>query len=380
MTCPGCGEAARCVGLRDKQVVCLLGTLKLKRHYYHCQRCGQGCCPWEELLRVANQRLTPAAREVVCLLGVQESFGQAANRTLDKLTGLRLCESSVQRLTEATGTFLKEQQAQGLLLGDGRPYDWHRDAQGTRCAYVSVDLTGILMQGQGAAKVDGRMLTVGMIYNPQPRQADEEALSKPCDGVRYCAGFYDLDELGLQMRRQAGQVGMNAATQWIALTDGGAGLERFLDVNFPRAEKILDFHHAAEHLHAFAKQYRPGKGAEPLAKAWCHSLKHAGGRQVIRMLERLPRRTMSAAVRDEQEKLLYYLQSNVHRMDYPRYLRRGWQIGSGAVESACKRVVNQRLCLGGMRWGEEGSDAVAHLRALFLSDADQWDAFWAMAA
>ena len=52
------------------------------------------------------------------------------------------------------------------------------------------------------------------------------------------------------------------------------------------------------------------------------------------------------------------------------------------MESACKTVVNQRLCLGGMRWGEEGSDAVAHLRALYRSDPDQWDAFWgyAMAA
>lgn len=380
MTCPRCGAAARCVGLRDKQVMCLLGTLKLNRHYYPCQACRQGCCPWEELLRIADQRLTPAAREVVCVAGVQQSFGQAAQRTLHKLTGLRLCESSVERVTEATGTFLKEQQAQGLQRGEGRPYDWHRDAQGVRCAYGRVDLTGILMQGERAAKVDGRMVTVGMIYNPQPRQGEEEALSKPCDGVRYCAGFYDLDELGLQMRRQAGQVGMNEATQWIALTDGGAGLEHFLDVNFPRAETILDFHHAAEHLHAFAKQYRAGKGAEPLAKTWCHSLKHAGGRQVIRMLERLPRRLMSAEVSDEQEKLLNYLRNNVHRLDYPRYLKRGWHIASGAVESACKRVVNQRLCQGGMRWGEEGSDAVAHLRALFLSDPDQWDAFWEMAA
>ncbi len=67
-------------------------------------------------------------------------------------------------------------------------------------------------------------------------------------------------------------------------------------------------------------------------------------------------------------------------MDYPEYLRRGWQIGSGAVESGCKTVVNQRLCLGGMRWGEAGSDAVAHLRALYRSDPDQWDAFWAHAA
>lgn len=380
MTCPHCGEAARCVGLRNKQVLSLLGTLRLHRHYYHCQPCEQGCYPWEETLRIADQRLTPAAREVVCLTGVQQSFGQAAERTLHKLTGLRLSESSVERLTEAAGTFLKDKQAQGVLLGEGHRYDWHGDALGVRCAYVSVDLTGILMQGEGASKVDGRMVTVGMIYNPQPRQAEEEALSKPCDGVRYCAGFYDLAELGLQMRRQAGQVGMKEATQWIALTDGGAGLERFLDVNFPQAEKILDFHHAAEHLNAFAKRYRPGKGAEPLAKAWCHSLKHAGGQQVIRMLERLPRSRMSAEVSGEHEKVLNYLRNNVHRMDYPRYLKRGWQIASGAVESACKRVVNQRLCMGGMRWGEEGADAVAHLRALFLSDPDQWEAFWAMAA
>lgn len=104
MTCPDCGEAARCVGLRDKQVVSLLGTLKLNRHYYHCQRCGQGCCPWEELLRIADQRLTPAAREVVCLTGIQQSFGQVANRTLHKLTGLRLWSSAAGRRTDRSMT------------------------------------------------------------------------------------------------------------------------------------------------------------------------------------------------------------------------------------------------------------------------------------
>ena len=114
--------------------------------------------------------------------------------------------------------------------------------------------------------------------------------------------------------------------------------------------------------------------------AWCHSLKHAGGTQVIRMLERLPRPKMAPEVQEEYDRLLNYLRSNEHRMDYPAYLKRGWQIASGAIESACKRVVNQRLCMGGMRWGAFGSDAVAHLRALYESDSDQWDAFWAMAA
>jgi hypothetical protein len=380
MTCPHCGDAARCIGWRDKGVTCLLGWVQLKRHYYHCGSCGKGHCPWDQILRTTGHRLTPGAREVVCLTGIQESFGKAADRTLHKLTGLRLSESTVERTTESAGTFLKEQQEQEVLLGDGQRYEWNVDADGTSCAYVSLDLTGILMQGEGASKVDGRMVTVGMIYNPQPRRRDEEALSKPCDGVRYFAGFYDLEELGLQMRRQAGQVGMNDAQQWIALTDGGAGLERFIDVNFPRAEKILDFHHAAEHLSAFAKCYRPGAGSGPLLDAWCHSLKHAGGKQVIRMLERLPRQKMADDVQEDYDRLLNYMKNNEHRMDYPRYLKRGWQIASGAIESACKRVINQRLCMGGMRWGEEGSDAVSHLRALYQSDADQWDGFWALAA
>ena len=89
---------------------------------------------------------------------------------------------------------------------------------------------------------------------------------------------------------------------------------------------------------------------------------------------------MAEAVQQEHEGLLNFLRNHAHRMDYPDYLRKGWQIASGGVESACKTVVNQRLCMGGMRWGEEGSDAVAHLRALYRSDADQWEAFWAMAA
>jgi hypothetical protein len=38
-------------------------------------------------------------------------------------------------------------------------------------------------------------------------------------------------------------------------------------------------------------------------------------------------------------------------MDYPRYRSKGWQIGSGPVESACKTVVGQRLKGPGMRWG-----------------------------
>lgn len=63
-------------------------------------------------------------------------------------------------------------------------------------------------------------------------------------------------------------------------------------------------------------------------------------------------------------------------MDYPTYVAKGWLIGSGAVESACKTVVGQRLKLAGMRWREAGTDGICQLRALFKSEPGQWQAFW----
>lgn len=380
MSCPSCHEAAQFKEYRPKSFVSLMGNIRLFRGYYHCEHCHQGHFPWDGVLRLSPQRLTPAAQEVASLAGIQESFGKAAGRTLRKLAGIRVCESTVERTTEAAGARLGQALEQGAVFGEQRPWAWNRDHAGQTCAYVSLDSTGILMQGSNGAKVEGRMVYVGMIYNPQARDPEEEALAKPCAGVRYLAGLYTLEELGLQMRRQAAQVGMNAAEQWIALSDGGNGLDEFLDVNFPRAVRILDFQHAAGHLSDLAKLVRPGKAGEKLAEAWCHTLKHAGGARLLKVLEKLDRKQMTEEAQVKHDNVLDYLRKNLHRMDYPSYLRRGWQIATGAVESACKTVVNQRLCLGGMRWGEEGSDAVAHLRALYRSDPDQWDGFWRNAA
>jgi hypothetical protein len=130
------------------------------------------------------------------LAGILESFAKAAQRTLLKLSGLRLSESTVQRVTEAAGDKLGNLLRDGTVFGEATEWDWNRDLTGKTCAYVSVDATGILLQGLHGAKTDGRMVYVGMVYNPQPRGPDEEALAKPCDGSRYLAGLYTLPELG----------------------------------------------------------------------------------------------------------------------------------------------------------------------------------------
>ena len=380
MTCPTCQGDARCKGFRWRAALSLLGPIRLRRHYYLCPACHTGTCPRDALLGLHAHDLTAAADEVVCLAGVQTSFAEAAERTLARLAGLRVSESTAERATEAAGARLAEAQAAGATFGPAQPWAWHKDAQGKTCAYVSADATGVGQQGPGGVKAEGRMATVGMVYNPIPE--DRSRWAQPCGPrppwqARYLAQLRPLAELAEPLRRQGGQVGMDQAERWIALSDGGAGLEDFLRDNFGRVDVvILDFYHAAEYLGDLAKALHPQDevAAEAWCGQWCHRLKHEGGPAVLAALRALPAR--GRAARECHARVTGYFANQVHRMDYPSYLARGWQIGSGPVESACKTVIGQRMKGGGMRWGEDGADTVAHLRALFRSEKGQWEAFW----
>jgi len=382
MSCPHCRADARCKGFRWRAALTLLGAIRLRRHYYHCPHCGRGTCPRDALLGLRPHDLTPAADEVVCLAGVQTSFADAAAKVLPKLANLRVSESTAERATEAAGHRLLEALQAGQTFGTAPRWDWHKDAEGKTVAYVSVDATGVGMQGENGARAEGRMAYVGVLYNPVPDQREQWADPsgvRPDWQARYLAQVQPLAALAGPLRRQAGQVGLDDAERWIALSDGGSGLEDFLQDNFGRVEAvILDFWHVAQYLGDLSKALHPGQeeAAQSWQQAWCHRLKHEGGVVVLEALRALDLKGRSGEVRQVHEEVVTYFGNQVHRMDYPAYRAKGWQIGSGPVESACKRVVNQRLKGAGMRWGEDGADALCHLRALFCSERGQWEAFW----
>jgi len=380
--CPACATPARCVAYRGKTIVSLLGPVRLERPYYHCTACGQGCCPWDGVLGV-TAALSPAVEEVACVAGVHTSFAEASAKVLPRLAGLRLAESTVERTTEAAGLRLGAAQTAGQSFGAAQAWAWHKDAEGKTVAYVAVDATGVPQQGPEGGTAESRMANVAVLYNPVPedraRWANPAAEQEPPWQARYVASLARMAEVGATVRQQGVAVGIEQAECWIALSDGGSGLEGCVRTHFPRVDAvILDFYHAAEYLNDLAKAWHgtdtPAGAA--LSQQWCHQLKHHGGEAVLATLQGLDLGGRSAAARECHQATVRYVENHRHRMDYPTYRAKGWQIGSGPVESACKRVVGQRLKGAGMRWGEEGAEALCRLRALFLSEAGPWEAFW----
>ena len=59
------------------------------------------------------------------------------------------------------------------------------------------------------------------------------------------------------------------------------------------------------------------------------------------------------------------------RMEYATLAQAGLPLGSGAIESAVRRVINLRLKGNSMYWTEENAEAVFQLRAAVVSG--RWD-------
>jgi hypothetical protein len=383
VTCPGCDRAAAYHEDAGRTLVSLFGPIHYQRAYYYCRRCGKGQHPFDAAAGIPAHQLTPAVERLTSLAGgVSPSF-EKGSELLKEMSGVALSESTVERTTEDVGARIAALLHKGTTFGPRMVWPWRLDAKGRKVAYASIDATGTRQQGKGGGKAEGRMAYVGCVFNPPPEADVQPVPNAKREGLRarYVSGLYALAALGPLMRRLAERVGMEKAEVWIALTDGGSGLEAFMQENFNRADLvlILDFFHAASYLEKLAKTLHPGdeKAASSQAEHWCSLLKAEGGALMLEVLRQWawPARK-SAALREQVTAVLTYFSNNVHRMEYPEYLAEGWHIGSGVVESACKTVVGQRLKGAGMRWGEEGAHALCHVRALYRSDKGQWQAFW----
>jgi hypothetical protein len=181
-----------------------------------------------------------------------------------------------------------------------------------------------------------------------------------------CLG--DADEVFRRLYAQLRELGwVGAHTVVVIVGDGAEWIWNRASMFVNRCE-ILDFWHALEHAWDFAR-LRYGEGSTQ-ADLWVHEiaedLRAGKVQEVIARLKRL--RPKTPELRASWEALIRYYSENAGRMHYDEYLRLGYGIGSGAVESAHKQIVHARFRQAGMRWSEAGARRLLALRLLLLNN------------
>lgn len=312
-------------------------------------------------------RYSRGTQQLVALAGSLEPF-RIGEQVLREMANLDVSHESCRQFTEQLGDWLDEQP----LVFPEAPAAWDFSIPATATqrwtntvAYVGMDAFAVPVLNDTRQRAF-RMLYVGLLYDARKEH------------TIYLTNF-DHETLAEQLRAAAIQCGFGRASQVVALTDAGQGLERVLTQHFGgNVIPIVDFWHAAERLHQFANVWH-GVGSAA-AQDWVHAakgvLRFQGGAALRRWLDgHAPPSDATTALQTAWSELVTYFTNQHHRMDYPTYEAHGWDIGSGPTEAGCKSL-SGRLKRTGMKWLTANVAAVARVRALYLSGEGLWQKLW----
>ena len=368
-TCPQCGKRTGSQSWRNRTVLTVCGKVGFERPWYVCPECGHGWSPVDETLKLESRaRLSPGMLEWLIDLGASEDSFVDASRVLEKLTGLVVSSETVRVRTEERGALLEDKQQKAMA-----------QVVGTQEAAEELDRA----PGKLVVETDGVMVR----YLDGWHEVKLGLLGGYVDGQlvapSYVAAREKAEVFGPRLLAEAARRGALEVVSWqgsvtgpalavlpevVVLGDGAHWIWNLAADYFGHRTEIVDFYHASEHLWTVAKAlYGEGTvAANNWADRQIENLLDKGIKLVLEALNQAVAPTSQAAedLRRERE----FFRSNAHRMDYPAFRQQGLPIGSGAVESAAKHLVQKRFKCPGARWSDSGAQAVLAVRCRQVSE------------
>lgn len=355
-------------GQQSRSQESYVGLIQWWRGYYYCAHCRKGRYPLDEALDIGPGAFSEGLQAGVSRLGAALPF-KAAAESFSALSGVSISEREVERLTEGRGRALEAQLAEhqhSLLSGQAQPAPVEIP-QGPGVWAVALDAAKVRFE-------DGWHDTkAGVVLWAQPKpEEDRGALAQK---QSYVVEVGSLEEAGERLYAEAVRRGIEPGEELVVcLADGAPGNWGQFGLHFPNRVEVLDWYHAVEHLWSAGKGVF-GEGSA-LALTWVEGRKAElwGGKieEVLAALAHQAKQPKGKAAQDE----IHYFETNRERMRYKEFRSKGYPIGSGTVESACKRVIGARVKQAGMCWSRPGAQAVLTLRAELLSG--RWEEAWQM--
>jgi len=185
------------------------------------------------------------------------------------------------------------------------------------------------------------------------------------DSTTYVATTQRVEPFGGMMRAEFFRRFSGTPYEVVYLGDGAPWNWELQRVFFPMAIGIVDFYHAAEHVAKVVDliEDHSTRTGRKRRRRWVKLLLR--GRLDVFLAQ--ARASFPTDKKEAGEKALAYFEKNRERMRYGEFRAKGYFIGSGVVEAACKTIVAQRLKGSGMHWSERGLSNILAIRTAILS-------------
>jgi len=389
--CQGCGRSVPFRATGNRTVVTMAGNVTVTRRVYYCSRCDRCTMPADQMLALSKHGYTALVEGWVGRLCARDTPGPAMEEFRD-LAGVDVSVKEAQRITGELGEYAEDvmkADVEKVLWKDPHcAHLWHRNPEALApqrhdpelTGYISMD--GVMIHMKGGTWEEAKVARVDVVKKPVKEGQEEKV-------VQSLQAFHlgGAAESGQQAYALGCRAGIMELGRVAAIADGAQWIWNQVSAHFPSATQILDWYHAQEHLSdavrvCLTEEQRTKKRGKRISEAELEQ-KISDTREegkalmwegdvtgLLGWLGQLPQANDEAR-RMVNETAGYY-GNNRTRMKYAEYRAKGLRIGSGAIESACKRTVTARLKGAGMMWSRAGAQAMGHLRALHYS-TQRWE-------
>jgi len=399
----GAEERLGCREQHTRRLATVFGEVTVHRRAYRSRTGGPSVHPLDGELELPERRYSQEVQRRVVKAAVQGPYDEATER-LKESTGLKVSKQSAEEVVAdaacdvdafyAQRQPLPAEETGSVLVGavDGKGIPMRKPERAEK----------VVRRRKGEKANKKRMATVAAVFTRDPcvRTPDDVVESlfregpRPTGppGERSCPEqkrlFASLkqpkDEVIAEMAAEMERRDPQRTKSWVCVCDGEQALQRRVEAALPGVVLVLDLLHVLSYLWKAAYVFHAEGSRE--ATAWVRKrllwvLEGKSGQVVKGLRQTATKRSrrgskhrLGAAKQKTLRGVASYLHRNRGRMRYDAYLAQGLPIASGAVEGACKHVVKDRMERSGMRWTEDGAEAMLKLRATYLSR--DFDEYW----
>ncbi len=362
------------------------GVVKLERIYWWSTESGRDDTI-DRLIGIVADRVSVGVRQMCCRVAIsQQGFAKAAEH-LHHLAQIRISKEHLRVIVESEGQLVLNIQRKGLLAAGFSIEDCKTSPKGPKRVYVGTDGVKIPMVTEseknkrrhlrGAKRPGSKRRWMNRGADNRYKEFKIATIYDESNEHRQVVATSGNHEAaGRLLRREAGRINLGDADEKLAVADGADWIAKQLKSKLPMLDcQILDFYHLSEHVWSAANSCftQGSERAKQFACELLHIAKHEGPTALLTQLMDERQKYRSKNKRKALKELIQYIARRFEMCEYPKFIERGWQIGSGPTEAMCK-VLTYRLKGAGMRWDRPGADGIMALIA--LQQSNTWKSYW----
>lgn len=296
---------------------------------------------------------------------------QAAEEAIEKSLGISVNDDTIRLVTNYIGrlVFLEDcrRAEETMTEYDAGNLSYCRTKEGT--IYIEVDGAALNTRHKNDEGSTWRENKLGVMFSTdyihfwKNKRKERVHQIQQREYISYVGG---VEEFKKHVFTCAVRNGYGSYKNAVILSDGAAWIANMAEELFPDAQHILDYFHLCENVHSFGRiKFRMD---EEKYRSWskeiCEKLKAGKWKEVLENLD--PEERYENCVN-----LYHYICTNQEHINYPEYESKGYFIGSGAIESGNKVVLQKRLKQAGMRWEPETAQYILTLKS--KQESNLWE-------